>query len=111
LTVALRLYRSVTKKLFDQAGELLGSYSGAELRRLIRRDLQIGSDDPDVAIERRLKGGVLIDAYDLAAADHVYFAKFEIEARRSAATSARRSRSNVGGGPKPATHTRPKPRG
>jgi hypothetical protein len=57
LTVAPCLYRRVTKKLFDQAGELLGSHSEAELRRLIRQDLQVGSDGPDVAIEQRLRTG------------------------------------------------------
>ena len=73
------------EQAFDQARELPSSHSEAELRRLIRQDLQVGSDDPDVAIEQRLKDGVLIDGYDLVVADHLYFAKFEIEARRSAA--------------------------
>jgi hypothetical protein len=57
LTVALCLYRSVTKKLFDQARALLGSHSEAELRRLIREDLEVGSDGPDVAIKQRLEDG------------------------------------------------------
>ena len=72
-----RLQLKLTKKLFDQARELLGSQSESDLRRLIRQDLQIGSNDPDVAIEQRTKEGALIDAYDLVAADNVYFAKFD----------------------------------
>lgn len=107
MTVALCLYRSVTKKLSIS----WGCIAEAELQRLARQDVQIGSDDADVAIGQRLEGGVLIDAHDLVAADHVYLAKFEMVARRSAAASARRSRRNVGGGPKPATQTRPKPTG
>lgn len=72
-----RLQVRFTKKLLDQAGELFGSDSESELRRLIRRDLQIGAGDPDVSIEQREKDGALIDAYDLVAADYVYFAKFD----------------------------------
>src|SRR5262249_50891 len=72
-----RLQIKFTKKLFDQAGELLGSTAESELRRLIRQDLQVGSDDPDIAIEQRMKDGSLIDAYDVIAADHVYFARFD----------------------------------
>ena len=72
-----RLQLKFTKKLLDQAGELLGSTNESELRRLIRQDLQIGSNDPDIAIEQRTKDGALIDAHDLIAADHVYFSKFD----------------------------------
>lgn len=72
-----RLQVRFTKKLLDQAGELFGSSSETELRRLIRRDLQVGADDPDVSIEQREKDGMLLDAYDLVAADYVYFAKFD----------------------------------
>lgn len=72
-----RLQIRFTKKLFDQAGALLGSQTESELRRRIRQDLQIGSDDPDVAFEQRMKDGQPIDAYDLVGADHVYFAVFD----------------------------------
>jgi hypothetical protein len=72
--------------------------------------LQVGSDDPDVAIEQRLKDGVLIDGYDLVVADHLYFAKFEIEARRSAATSAL-LKEERGWRAEARHHTRPEPTG
>jgi serine/threonine protein kinase len=72
-----RLQIRFTKKLLDQAGELLGSTNESELRGLIRRDLQIGVDDPDISIEQREKDGTLLDAYDIVAADYVYFAKFD----------------------------------
>ena len=69
-----RLQIRFTKKLLDQAGELFGASSEPELRGLIRRDLQIGVDDPDVSIEQREKDGAVLDAYDIIAADYVYFA-------------------------------------
>ena len=72
-----RLQLGFTKKLLDQAGELFATTQENELRRLIRQDLQIGADDPDVSIEQRLKDGEPLDAYNLIAADHIYFVKFD----------------------------------
>jgi hypothetical protein len=73
--------------------------------------LQIGSDDADVAIEQRLKDGLLIDACDLVAADQC----LPREIRNRGAPQRRNQRApltgDVGGGPKPATHHAPKPTG